>query len=33
VVGGNCPAAQEFATLLQQGAATDTVEIVMTGPA
>ena len=33
VVGGNCPAAQEFATLLQQGAATDTAEIVMTGPA
>ena len=33
VVGGNCPAAQEFATLLQQRAATDTAEIVMTGPA
>jgi len=33
VGGGNCPAAQEFATLLQQGAATDTAEIVMTGPA
>lgn len=33
VVGGNCPAAQEFATLLQQGAATDSAEIVMTGPA
>lgn len=33
VVGGNCPAAQEFATLLQQGAATDTAEIVMAGPA
>ncbi len=33
VVGGNCPAAREFATLLQQGAATDTAEIVMTGPA
>ena len=33
VVGGNCPAAQEFATLLQQGAATDTAEIVMPGPA
>lgn len=33
VVGGNCPAAQEFAKLLQQGAATDTAEIVMTGPA
>lgn len=33
VVGGSCAQAQEFATLLRQGAATDTAEIVLTGPA
>lgn len=33
VVGGSCARAQEFATLLRQGAATDTAEIVLTGPA
>lgn len=33
VVGGSCAQAQEFAALLRQGAATDTAEIVLTGPA